>query len=154
MKKRGDKTNNKSTFFKGTLLTGLALLFVSFILRNPAIYKIFPEDFVFSGAFNALCGGLFGLGGGLTSLSTSNLFMHSENPKKIYSSDKEERKKELDLKEKRIRAKAAASDVLGWAALIFAYVLLMLNMPLWTVLGALIIFGLNFAVWGIYMKRK
>ena len=146
--------NNKTTFFKGMLIVGLALLFAAFFLRNPAVYHIFPADFAFSGVFNALCGGLFGLGGGLICLSVSKIFINSEDPKKIYSPDKEVRKKELDLREKRIRAKAAAGDGLGWAVLVFSYVLFMMNMPLWTVLSALSIFFLNFILWGVFMRRK
>jgi len=37
--------------------------------------------------------------------------------------------------------------------LAFSYVLLMLNMPLWTVFGALIIFGLNYLMWLVYVRR-
>lgn len=145
--------NSKTAFFKFMLIIGLILLFVSFLLRNSIFYNVFPAEFILSSWYNVLCGGLFGLGAGIFCISSSAVFTYSEDPRKMYSADKEERKREFDLKEKKTKAKAAAGEVTNWAVLAFSYVLLMLNMPLWTVAGALIIFGLNYVVWAIYVRR-
>ena len=145
--------NGKTTFFKFMLIIGLILLFLAFILRNPVFYNVFSAEFILSNEYNVLCGGLFGVGAGITCMSSSAIFTYSEDPRKIYSADKTERKREFDLKERKLKAKAAAGDVTNWAVLAFAYILLMLNMPLWTVAGALIIFGLNYLVWGIYVNK-
>lgn len=146
--------NGKTTFFKITLIIGLGLLFLSFLLRNPIFTKLFSSEFVLSNKYNIICGSLFGFGGGMTGLSSSNLFMLSENPQKIYSPDKTERKKEFDLKEKKLKAKAFAGDISNWSILAFSYILLMMNMPLWTSISALIIFVLHFIYLGVYMKKN
>ena len=145
--------NGKTTFFKIMLIVGLILLFVSFILRNSIFYRVFPAEFILSTGYDVMCGVIFGIGAGITCMSSSAVFTYSEDPRKIYSPDKEVRKKEFDLKEKKMKAKAAAGDVTNWAVLALSYILLMANMPLWTVIAALIIFGLNFVVWGIYVKK-
>ena len=145
--------NSKTAFSKIMLIIGLILLFVSFLLRNSIFYRVFPADFILSNGYNVLCGILFGLGSGITCISSSAVFTHSEDPRRMYSADKAERKREFDLKEKKLNARAAAGDVTNWAVLAFSYILLMLNMPIWTVIGALIIFGLNYAVWIIYVRK-
>ena len=145
--------NGNTAFLRLMLVIGLVLLFLAFLLRNPIFYNVFPAEFIISSGYNVLCGVIFGVGAGIMCMSSSALFTNSEDPRKMYSADKEVRKREFDLKEKKMRAKAAAGDVTSWAVLAFSYVLLMLNMPLWTVFGALIIFGLNYLMWLVYVRR-
>lgn len=132
-------TKNKSLYMV-TLVIGIILLLGSFLVRAEELKTI-------SGVMIGVGAGLFG--SGLVKLWMMNF--EKKNPDLMKDS-------EIEFKDERntlirYRAKAAAGDIIQWFIMGIAYVLIIIDAPLWVILVTVGIF-LLYNVLGIYFMSK
>ncbi|MBE6023880.1 MAG: hypothetical protein E7231_11745 [Cellulosilyticum sp.] len=111
----------KKSFYVMTLMIGIALLCLSFLFRGEEL--------------KAISGVLIGLGAGLFGMSIANLWMkrfEEKNPDIMKDN-------EIEFKDERntiirYRAKAKAGEIIQWFIVGIAYLLIIIDAPLWTIL--------------------
>lgn len=111
----------KKSFYVMTLIIGIALFCSSFLFRGEELKTI--------------SGVLFGIGVGLFGMSIANLWMkgfEEKNPDIMKNNEiefKDERNTMI-----RYRAKAKAGDIIQWFIMGIAYLLIVIDVPLWITL--------------------
>ena len=111
----------KKSFYIMTLIIGIVLFCSSFLLRGEELKTI--------------SGILIGIGAGLIGMSIVNLWMkgfEEKNPELV-------KENEIEFKDERnvmirYRAKAKAGDIIQWFIIGIAYLLIIIDAPLWTIL--------------------
>jgi len=130
----------KTSFYVICLIIGLCLFAISFILKDSDFSKI-------AGIF-------IGVGAGLIGMSIANLYM-----KRIEKKDPNSTKQnEIDYRDERNtmirdKAKAKAGDIIQWFIIGIAYILIIIDAPLWTILVTVAVF-LLYNILGIYYMSK
>lgn len=111
----------RKSFYVMTLIIGIVLFSSSFLFRGEELKTI--------------SGVLIGIGAGLFGMSIANLWMkrfEEKNPDII-------RDNEIEFKDERntmirYRAKAKAGDIIQWFIMGIAYLLIVIDAPLWLIL--------------------
>lgn len=111
----------KKSFYITTLIVGIILFCSSFLLKGEELKTI--------------SGVLIGIGTGLFGMSIANLWMQrfeEKNPEMM-------KDREIEFKDERntmirYRAKAKAGDIIQWFIMGIAYLLIVIDAPLWTTL--------------------
>lgn len=130
----------KTSFYVITLIIGLILIGISFIFNGDDVKTI-----------AGLC---IGIGAGLFGMSVANIFMiryEKKNPEVM-------KHNEIEFKDERntiirYRAKAMAGDIVQWFIMGIAFVLILINAPLWTIIFSVAVF-LLYNVLGMYFISK
>lgn len=130
----------KKSVYIAALVLGIALLAGSFFVQGEEL--------------KTLSGVMIGVGAGLLGISIAKLWMQSfekKNPDLMMDS-------EIEFKDERntlirYRAKAAAGDIIQWFVMGIAYVLIIIDAPLWVILVTMGIF-LLYNILGIFFMNK
>ena len=117
----------KKSVYISTLLLGIILIGVSFLLTG--------ED------LKTLAGVSIGVGAGLVGMSVSNLYMkhlEQKNPQMT-------KQNEIEFKDERntlirYRAKAKSADIVQWFVLGVAYLMILINAPLWATFATVFVY--------------
>lgn len=129
----------KTSFYIMTLLIGIILIALSY---------------VFKGEVKTVSGVLIGVGAGMFGMSIANLYMkhiekkHPEDMKQNEIEFKDERNTLI-----RYRAKAKAGDVIQWFIMAIAYLMIIIDAPLWVTLAVVGVF-LLYNVLSLYFMNK
>lgn len=130
----------KKSFYVMTLLIGILLLIGGILAKNAEVRN--------------LAGVLTGVGAGLIGMSGANLWMRwfeAKNPEVM-------RENEIEFKDERNtmirnRAKAKAGDLIQWLIMGLAYVMIIIDAPLWVVLVTVGVFLLYNVISVYYMNK-
>ena len=130
----------KKSFYVMTLLIGILLLIGGILAKNAEVRN--------------LAGVLTGVGAGLIGMSGANLWMRwfeAKNPEVM-------RENEIEFKDERNtmirnRAKAKAGDLIQWLVMGLAYVMIIIDAPLWVVLVTVGVFLLYNVISVYYMNK-
>ncbi|MCL6459927.1 MAG: hypothetical protein K6T85_18180 [Gorillibacterium sp.] len=130
----------KKWVYVSTLILGIILIGVSFLLDGEAL--------------KPLAGVCIGVGAGLIGMSFSNLIMKHLEQKRPQIA----RQNEIEFKDERntlirYRAKAKAADIVQWFIMGIAYLLILINAPLWLTLATVLVFALYHFI-GFYFIGK
>lgn len=134
----------KSKYYAIMLVFGLCLMLLSFFIKSE-MYK-------------NISGLALGLGAGLFGAGSAQLIMkryESKNPDKMKQNNIEYQ----DERNTSIRnlAKAKAGQILQWLVMALAYLLILINAPLWTVfvtIGVFLLYNLLVGYFMIQLQKK
>jgi len=136
--------NKKTWLFAVLLILGIALIGLSFIFKADST--------------KAVQGIMLGIGAGLMGMSLARLSMikHVENNPDLG------RQAEIDMKDERnvmirAKAKAASADVTRWFIMSLAFLMILINAPLWTtlcVVGVYLLYHVLALVFMSYYQKK
>jgi len=133
-------TRKKKWIFASLLIAGLALIGLSFLFLTEAQ--------------KAIQGIMLGIGTGLMGMSISNLGIirqMEKNPELAKQADiesKDERNIMISAK-----AKAASADITRWFIIALAFVMILIDAPLWTTLCVISVFLLYHVLALVFMVR-
>lgn len=130
----------KRFFYVITLMLGIVLLCLSFLFRGDE--------------FKTVSGVLVGVGSGLFAMGVANLWMkrfEEKNPDIMKDN-------EIEFKDERntiirYRAKAKAGDIIQWFIMGIAYVLIIIEAPVWIILVTVGVFVLYNILFLYYMNQ-
>jgi len=130
----------KKWFFAALLVLGVALIGLSLLFASEAD--------------KAVQGVMLGIGSGLTGMSVSNLGMIRQMEKNPHLA------KQADIESKdernmmiRAKAKSASADITRWFILALAFVLILINAPLWATLCVVGVYLLYHVLALVFMGR-
>ncbi|MDF2927240.1 MAG: hypothetical protein K0R57_6154 [Paenibacillaceae bacterium] len=111
----------------GGIVLGIVLIGVSFLLQGEELK-----------AWSGIC---IGVGASLSGISLPSLFMIRYDNKH----PQQKRLKEIELKDERNRsitnrAKARSADIVQWLIMAIAYLLILIDAPLWATLAVVLVF--------------
>lgn len=134
----------KKSFYVMTLIIGIVLFCSSFLFKGEELKTI--------------SGVLIGIGAGLFGMSIANLWMkgfEEKNPELM-------KHNEIEFKDERnvmirYRAKSKAGDIIQWFIMGIAYLLIIIDAPLWTILitvgGVVLYYGIYLYYINKYQKE-
>ncbi len=123
-----------------TLIIGAAMIGASLLIREEAL--------------KAVSGVLIGVGAGLMGMSLSSL-TNARYLKKYPTAAKQA---DIDMKDERnilirSRAKAAAADITRWFIIVLAFIMILIDAPLWVTLCVVAVYSLYHILALCFMAR-
>ena len=131
---------NKTVLFVITLIGGIIMTVIGLLIKEEAL--------------KAVSGVLIGVGAGLVGMSLSalsNLKYLKKHPvaaKQAQIESKDERNVII-----RAHAKAAAADVMRWFVLALAYIMILIDAPLWATLCVVAVYSLYHILTLVFLAR-
>ncbi len=122
----------KNSFYIVFLILGIALFAAGFLIQ--------AEE------WKAVSGILIGVGAGLAGANISNLVMKRYPEKVIELQD--ERNQQIKWK-----SKASSADIVQWLILGLAYLMILLDLPLWLILVTISVFIAKFVLEACFASR-
>lgn len=130
----------KTYIYVITLVLGAVLAALGFLLTDIAA--------------KALCGVLIGVGAGLFGMSVANLIMkryEKKNPSVA-------RQSQIEMSDERsvmirVKARAASANIVQWFIIGLAYVMILIDAPLWGTLCAVGVYMLYHILSFVFMNR-
>ncbi len=131
----------KAAVYAGLIVLGLALVLVSIFVFGDAEPK-------------AVFGMMLGVGAGLFGMSVSGLVAiryektHPDMARQSQIEQKDERNTMI-----RDKAKSRAGDIVQWLIVAMAYIMILIDAPLWVTLVQLLVFMAYRVLWICYMRK-
>ena len=122
----------KNSFYIVFLIVGIALFSAGFLIQ--------AEE------WKAVSGIMIGVGAGLSGANVSNLAM-KRYPKKVIELQ-DERNQQIKWK-----SKASSADIIQWLILGLAYLMILLDLPLWLILVTIGVFIAKFVLEACFAHR-
>ena len=131
---------NKTVLYIVTLIGGVIMTVIGLLIKEEAL--------------KAVSGVLIGIGAGLVGMSLSAL----SNLKYLKKHPAAAKQAQIESKDERniiirARAKAAAADVTRWFVLALAYIMILIDAPLWATLCVVAVYTLYHILTLVFMAR-